>query len=69
MQTTQTTELKIDTANETRDVTLPKIELAGVYENISQTDSSYKTSRILSYCIRMDLLTCFFNVVEPTIGV
>ena len=69
MQTTQTTELKFDTANETRDVTLPKLEFAGLYENISQPTHHTKRHEYWSYCIRMDLLTCFFNVVEPTIGV
>ena len=69
MQTTRSTELQIDTINETRDVTLPKLELAGVYENISQPTHHTKRHEYWCYCIRMDLLTCFFDVVEPTIGV
>lgn len=69
MQTTRTTELQIDTINETRDVTLPKLELAGLYENISQPTHHTKRHEYWCYCIRMDLLTRFFNVVEPTIGV
>ena len=69
MQTTRTTELQIDTINETRDVTLPKLELAGVYENISQPTHHTKRHEYWCYCIRMDLLTRFFNVVEPAIHV
>ena len=62
MQTTRTTELQIDMINETRDVTLPKLELAGVYENISQPTHHTKRHEYWCYCIRMDLLTRFFNV-------
>ena len=69
MQTTQTIELKIGTANEERDTTLPKLELAGVYENISQPTHHTKRHEYWCYCIRMDILTRFCNVVEPTIGV
>ena len=69
MQTTRTTELHIDTINETRDVTLPKLEFAGLYENIAQPTHHIKRHEYWCYCIRMDILTRFFNVVEPTIGV
>ena len=69
MQTIISTQTHIDLVNETRDVTLPKLELAGVYENISQPTHHTKRHEYWCYCIRMDLLTRFFNVVEPTIDV
>ena len=69
MQTIISTQLHIDSVNETRDTTLPKLELAGVYENISQPTHHTKRHEYWCYCIRMDLLTRFCNVVEPTIGV
>jgi hypothetical protein len=69
IQTIQSIQPQLDTANEERDTTLPKLELAGVYENISQPTHHTKRHEYWCYCIRMDLLTRFFNVVEPTIGV
>ena len=69
MQTIISTQLHIDSVNEERDTTLPKLELAGVYENNSQPTHHTKRHEYWCYCIRMDLLTRFFNVVEPTIGV
>lgn len=69
MQTIISTHTHIDSVNEGRADTLPKLEFAGLYENIAQPTHHTKRHEYWCYCIRMDLLTRFFNVVEPTIGV
>ena len=69
MQTILSTQTHIDLVNAGRDDTLPTLKFAGLYENIAQPTHHTKRHEYWCYCIRMDLLTRFFNVVEPTIGV
>ena len=60
MQTIISTQTHIDSVNEGRDTTLPKLKFAGLYENISQPTHHTKRHEYWCYCIRMDLLTTFF---------
>ena len=66
MQTIISTHTHIDSVNEVRDATLPTLKFAGLYENISQPTHHTKRHEYWCYCIRMDLLTHFFEKVEPT---
>lgn len=60
---------QIDTANAARDSALQPLRLAGLYENISQTNHRVQRHEYWCYCIRMELLGRFFEVVEPAPGI
>jgi hypothetical protein len=60
---------QIDAMNVSRDNDLPPLHLAGLYENVSQTDHRTQRHEYWCYCIRMGLLGRFFDVVEPAPGI
>ena len=60
---------QIDTINVSRDKSLYQLQLAGLYENVSQTDHRTQRHEYWCYCIHMGLLGRFFEVVEPAPGI
>ena len=60
---------QIDLINASRDETMYQLDLAGLYENVSKTHHRTQRHEYWCYCIRMDLLRRFFEVVEPAPGI
>ena len=60
---------QVDSINVSRDNALQTLHMAGLYENVSQTDHRTQRHEYWCYCIRMDLLGRFFEVVEPAPGI
>lgn len=69
MQAIVSTTAHIDSVNELSDDTLHTLKFAGLYENISQPTHHTKRHEYWCYCIQMDLLTTFFEKVEPIPGI
>jgi hypothetical protein len=69
IQTIDGARSQIDVINVSRNKALYQLQLAGLYENVSQTNHRVQRHEYWCYCINMDLLGRFFEVVEPAPGI
>jgi glycosyltransferase involved in cell wall biosynthesis len=69
IQTIHEAHCQINMINISREQSVQPFLLAGLYENVSQTDHRTQRHEYWCYCICMGMLGRFFEVVEPSPGI